>query len=188
MKISPLFRDLYVSYQAEIDDLQQDSSGADVLKQRLQKKQQQIDALLPMISFSTEMVAAAFHGEFTFLKAPIWEKISACDESSLPSWASLVSSVRLAPWTSKVLPKILAYTGGEVFFIKTCVLEFLLSQHARVATPVEAEYDDDTEQIDGEHLSDEYDINEESVDGEDKDLGDAGSDWLEQQGFDTRKG
>ena len=38
MKISPFFHDLRSAYQAEIDDLTQDSEGKDVLRKRLAQK------------------------------------------------------------------------------------------------------------------------------------------------------
>lgn len=64
MTISPFFKHLRTSYQAELDDLTSDSEGKDVLKKRLAEKRKELDFLKQMIELSPEMVAVVFHDAF----------------------------------------------------------------------------------------------------------------------------
>ena len=60
MKKSRYFSDLIKNYIDEIDDLVTDSEGKSVLQKRLNEKRREIDAILPMIEFSPEMVCGRF--------------------------------------------------------------------------------------------------------------------------------
>ena len=57
MNLSPFFRNLRSAYQAELDDLTQDSEGKNVLRKRLADKRKEIGFLAQMIELSPEMVA-----------------------------------------------------------------------------------------------------------------------------------
>jgi len=75
VKKSPYFSELIKNYIDEIDDLVTDSEGKSVLQKRLNEKRREIDAILPMIEFSPEMVAVAFYGAFDFNSAEIMQQV-----------------------------------------------------------------------------------------------------------------
>ena len=60
MRISRYFTDLMATYVADINDLKTDSSGEDVLTDRLKDKRSQIPDLMPMIMTNPEMMAVIF--------------------------------------------------------------------------------------------------------------------------------
>jgi len=78
MKLSSYFQDLQSVYDAEIEDLTNDSEGKDVLRQRLKEKREQVSLLLGMMKSNPEMIAPAFHNAFKFLN-PL--KIELCSET-----------------------------------------------------------------------------------------------------------
>ena len=80
MKISPFFHDLRSAYQAEIDDLTQDSEGKDVLRKRLAQKRSEIGFLVKMMELAPEMVAVVFHQGFRFTRAAPLEQALAVQD------------------------------------------------------------------------------------------------------------
>ena len=75
MKISRYFSDLIKNYIDEVDDLVTDSGGRSVLQKRLDEKRREIDAILPMIEFSPEMVSVVFYGAFGFRSPEIMQQV-----------------------------------------------------------------------------------------------------------------
>ena len=167
MKLSPFFDDLFSSYGYEIEDLTYDSGGDNVLKSRLKVKRDQIDDLLQMTESHPVMVAPAFHGGFRFSKNDMLDQLVACMPDAFPTWESLTVCVELEPWAAALAKRALLSEGGNRFMVITAGLEYLMSRpgvHASSETPpVERDDSDDAE-----------------------DLGDAGEDWLGEQGFDRR--
>ena len=66
MKKSYYFAELSSSYDAEIQDLLNDSEGKSALKARLKEKRQELKSILPMIEFAPEMVVPVFFDAFSF--------------------------------------------------------------------------------------------------------------------------
>lgn len=95
MKISPFFHDLRSAYQAEIDDLTQDSEGKDVLRKRLAQKRSEIGFLVKMMELAPEMVAVVFHQGFRFTRAAPLEQALAVGQDHLPPWESLSTCISL---------------------------------------------------------------------------------------------
>ena len=75
MRKSPYFSELINNYLVEIDDLVTDSEGRSVLQKRLNEKRREIDAILPMIEFSPEMVSVVFYGAFAFKSPEIMQQV-----------------------------------------------------------------------------------------------------------------
>lgn len=170
MKMSRYFAELNENYHAELEDLRHDSEGRDVLQARLKDKRKVFRDLVPMIAFSPEMVAPAFHGAFGFdagSKTALSELLSR-EPGEFLSWAELAACVRLSDWALPLVDLALADEQGEDFLSTVVGLEYLRSVQAQsgAAAPVTHEFadEDDTEQ-DDEAL---------------------GEDFLEQQGFDRR--
>jgi hypothetical protein len=172
MKLSPFFKDLSKNYAYEIEDLTYDSGGANVLKSRLKVKRDQFKDLLPMIEFEPVMVSPAFHGAFKFSDKALLEKLVAGKPGSFPQWKTLAATLKLEPWADKLVQMALKSEGGEQFMLTTAGLEFILSGLGATAAAGEEEK--------AVKESDDDD------DGEDKDLGEDGEDYLNDQGFDRR--
>lgn len=173
MRISRYFSDLGRVYADEIDDLLTDSDGKAVLQKRLDVKRREIDAILPMIEFSPEMVAVAFYDAFTFLSAPKLQATAQAQpgESGFPKWSTLAKDLQVAPWAAPLVAATLKADGGDVFLVATATLEFLRRNgQVGVAALPESESDSDG-------ASDEED--------DAPDLAEAGADWLAEQGFET---
>jgi hypothetical protein len=66
VKKSYYFAELSSSYDAEIQDLLNDSEGKSALKGRLKEKRQELASILPMIEFAPEMVVPVFYDAFSF--------------------------------------------------------------------------------------------------------------------------
>lgn len=173
MKISRYFSDLIKNYIDEVDDLVTDSGGRSVLQKRLDEKRREIDAILPMIEFSPEMVSVAFYGAFGFRSPEIMQQVvlSEPGDATFFAWAELECELTVSDWARPLIESSLKADGGDAFLVATAALEFLRSKDS-VAAPMresEAEKEDDDEG--GEE------------DGSD-DLNEAGADWLAEQGFD----
>lgn len=175
MKKSRYFSDLIKSYLAEIDDLVTDSEGKSVLQKRLNEKRREIDAILPMIEFSPEMVAVMFYGAFGFRSPEIMQRIvlSDPDQPDFLSWTDLESELTVSDWAKPLIHSSLKVQGGDAFLVSTAALEFLRNKDTFSAPPPEPETDDEN---DGENESGD----DEGMD----DLNEAGADWLTEQGFD----
>ena len=170
MKKSRYFSVLIKSYIDEIDDLVTDSAGKSVLQKRLDDKRGAIDSLLPMIEFSTEMVAVVFYDAFDFKSPEIMQRIvqSEPDDADFIAWDELKTELTVSSWAQPLIEASLKVRGGDVFLVTAAALEFMRCKPSSYEQPL-ADADD------------EGDANEDDQD----DLSEAGADWLAEQGFET---
>lgn len=175
MRLSYFFEDLAKAYRAELEDLHSDSEGKNVLAARLKDKRSQFSLLMPMIDTAPEMVAVAFHGGVTFINPQAMVMLSGSEPDDFPSWEDLAHSIHFEPATQKLADIVLQERGGESFLITTVCLEYL---HAKGNGAADNSHDDAHAEF--EHDGDDSDEHEE------KDLEEAGADWLAEQGFDRR--
>lgn len=201
MKLSHYFEDLTKSYHTELEDMQLDSEGKNVLRVRLEQKRAQFKALMPMIEFAPEMVAVAFHGRVKFSNLHAMAQLAACEPDEFPDWSALRDVVSFDPIAATLVKVALAEPGGEQFIIITACLEYLHGKNdgrdanAGVDTSDPDEAGDDTDDLhegtsqagetgkreDGDH-QDERD-EDHLFDG---DLDKSGADWMAEQGFDRK--
>lgn len=177
MKKSRYFSELIKSYIDEVDDLVTDSDGKMVLQKRLNEKRREIDAILPMIEFSPEMVAVIFYGAFGFLAPEAMQRMMQTepDDDDFPSWDEVVTDLTVADWAKPLIESTLKAQGGDLFLVSTAVLEFLRNKDSFVERAPEPDPEDDKEP------------GSEAEDGDETgsdDLNEAGADWLSEQGFD----
>lgn len=170
MKLSRFFDDLSSSYAYEIEDLTYDSGGDDVLKSRLKVKRDQFAGLLPMCESDPVMVAPAFHGGFHFADKEALEGLVAGNPDDFPTWESVAATLEMEPWAAALAQRALQSPGGEQFMLIAAGLEYILSRLGASAAAGGAE-----------PLAEE-----DQDDGDDTDLGEAGEDFLGEQGFDRR--
>lgn len=170
MKKSRYFSELIKSYIDEVDDLVTDSAGKSVLQKRLDDKRGAIDSLLPMIEFSTEMVAVVFYDAFNFKSPEIMQQIvqSEPDDADFVAWDELKTELAIAAWAQPLIASSLKVRGGDSFLVTAAALEFMRCKPSSYEQPM-ADADD------------EGDANEDDQD----DLSEAGADWLAEQGFET---
>jgi hypothetical protein len=191
MKRSHYFHDLCASYSAELDDLRENSEGRDVLQARLRDKRRAFASLVPMMSFSPELVASAFHGAFSFpsnSRAALHELLQREPGDFLP-WGEVSGAVQIADWAQPMISLVLAEAEGEDFLSTVLGLEFALTTERRGAGPrADADGDDDTRDDDADDERDhERDGEDNGSDDESSDETEGmGEDFLEQQGFDRR--
>lgn len=178
MKQSYYFSDLSSSYDAEIQDLLNDSEGKSALKARLAEKRQELKSILPMIECAPEMVVPVFYDAFAFPHPKAMAAAVQCepDDGEFPDWGELSALVKLESWAQPLLDAVLAERGGEAFMVTVACLEFLRKFDTASAAP--AAEDDAAE---GGRQDDE------DGDDDERDLGEAGDDWLADQGFDSAK-
>jgi len=161
------FEELLVRYSDELDDLRWDSAGVDILNKRLKEKRSAFAELAPMMPHAPEMVACTLHGAFRFRDAADLDAASQSEpgEPEFPAWDVVQESLDTAPWAGPLIAICLEQDGGDEFLATTAVLEWLLSRNApvRSAAPQAADSDDDDDA---------------------QDLGEAGEEWLSEQGFD----
>ena len=176
MKQSRYFSSLAKSYFDEVDDLVTDSDGKMVLQKRLNDKRGEMDAILPMIEFSPEMVAVVFYGAFGFLSSDAMQRIvqNEPEDADFPDWNELVTDLTLADWAIPLIEATLKVEGGNRFMVATAALEFLRTKGASLKAMSEPEAEKETDQED--ENGDDY-----GSDGRNE----AGDDWLAEQGFDT---
>lgn len=160
------FEDIFERYASEIDDLRSDSEGKDVLKKRVREKHSEFPFLLSMIDSAPEMVASALHGAFRFTAPKALHATSHTEpgDGSFPSWDELAESLEIAPWAQPLIAESLKQDGGSDFLVTAAVLEWMLGSGAiaRAAAPSASDEDEDSD-----------------------DLGEAGEEWLSEQGFDA---
>jgi len=174
LKKSRYFSELAKSHTAEIDDLITDSEGKSVLQKRLNIKRREIEAILPMIEFSPEMVAVAFYDAFRFESKEVMRQIvlSEPGHPSFIKWIELKDLLKIADWAEPLIKASLKTKGGDAFLVSTAALEFLRSNDTYAAPEPEPEAkrerSDDGDEDDSEEMDD---------------LAEAGSDWLAEQGF-----
>ena len=183
MNLSLYFEDLNKAYRAEIDDLQTDSEGKNVLAARLKEKRTQFKMLMSMIEFAPEMVAPAFHGGISFNNPHAMVLLSFAEPEEFPSWEALQPAVQFEAWAEKLAAIVLLETGGERFLITVICLEFLLAKQGERGTA----HQDDGDAEDNEARAEEDgDGERDHSDDESPDLDEAGADWMSDQGFDRR--
>lgn len=175
MKISRYFSDLNRAYSDELDDLITDSDGKMVLQKRLNIKRKEIDAILPMIDFSPEMVSVVFYGAFGFSSAATMQAIAQSEpgKSGFPGWDALTEHLLISEWAAPLITASLKAGGGDIFLVSTAVLEFMRGQG--VANESSLENDPTVNPSDGDEDDDQ------------QDLAEAGADWLAEQGFETTR-
>ena len=170
MKKSRYFSELIKSYIDEVDDLVTDSAGKSVLQKRLDDKRGAIDSLLPMIEFSTEMVAVVFYDAFGFKSPEIMQQIvqSEPDADDFVAWDELQTELTGAAWAQPLIASSLKVRGGDAFLVTAAALEFMRCKPSSYEQPL-ADVDDEAE----------------AGEGDEEDLSEAGADWLAEQGFET---
>jgi hypothetical protein len=175
VKKSPYFAERIKNYIDEVDDLVTDSEGKSVLQKRLNEKRREIDAILPMIEFSPEMIAVAFYGAFDFNSPEIMQQVvlSEPGDSAFFTWSELESELTVSSWALPLIESSLKVDGGDAFLVTTAALEFLRGKDSAAAPMRESEPEAEEDETDEDH-------DEESSD----DLNEAGADWLTEQGFD----
>jgi len=175
VKKSHYFSELIKNYTEEVDDLVTDSEGKSVLQKRLNEKRREIDAILPMIEFSPEMVAVVFYGAFDFCSSEIMQQVvlSEPGDAAFFAWSELESELTVSAWAKPLIESSLKVQGGDAFLVATAALEFLRNKDTFSALPPDPEAAKE-QGAEGE---------EGDEDGMD-DLNEAGADWLAEQGFD----
>ncbi len=190
MRISHYFEDLNSAYNAELEDLQTDSEGKNVLPARLKEKRSQFAALMSMIDFAPEMVAPAFHGGISFINPHAMTLLSATEPDEFPTWDRLRDAVRFEPWAADLAAIALCEAGGEQFMATVVCLEFLHERDSAKSASKSAEHAASVEH-DGESEKEERDEKERDsdndLDDDERDLDEAGAGWMEEQGFDRRE-
>ncbi len=194
MKLSPFFHDLRSAYQAELDDLAQDSEGKDVLRKRLAQKRGEIAFLAQMIDFSPEMVAVAFHQGFRFHRPAALEPLLARAGADLPEWSALGGAAALESWAQPLADVVLAEPSGARFLTMAALLEYqrLHARHAAAAGDASAadgadadgEADDSADAADDD--SARWSADDASEPRTHSDREEAGADWLADLGFDRK--
>lgn len=176
MKKSPFFEELSSAYFAELDDLTADTEGKSVLAARLKEKREQLDTLIQMIGFSPEMVLPIFYGAFSFTDLRAMGQAIQCepDDDDFPAWADISQSLTLAEWATPLANRVLAASEGEQFMVIAAAAELLRNHDTAAPAPAAVEKNDFDEEGD--------------EDGDAGDLGEAGADWLSEQGFDSQNG
>ena len=176
MNISTFFTDLRSAYEAELDDLSQDSEGKDVLKKRLADKRGEIEFLVKMMELSPEMVAVVFHQAFSFSAPAVMDDLLGFEADELPDWTSLAKDIQIAPWAQDLAEKVLTEPGGEWFLTVAAALEYMAGKPVANVAQNEEKDEDDEEELDGDA--------DERADA--KARKQAGDDWMAEQGFDRK--
>lgn len=178
MRKSYYFSDLSSAYDAELQDLLNDSEGNSVLKARLMAKRKELKSILPMIEFSPEMVLPVFYDGFSFSNAKAMAAAVVCepDDGDFPNWNDLSSFVKVESWASPLIDIVLAESAGEVFMVTAACVEFI--RKFDTAEPVAAADEAESKNEKGD---------DEEGDDEGRDLAEAGDDWMAEQGFDSFK-
>ena len=175
MPISNFFSDLRSAYEAELDDLSQDSEGKDVLKKRLTDKRGEIEFLIKMMELSPEMVAVVFHRAFTFSSPAVMDDLLGYEADELPDWSGLLNDIQIAPWAKVLAEKVLSEPGGEWFLTVAATLEYMAGKPAAHVAQADDEANEE-EEFDGDA--------EERADA--KARKEAGDNWMVEQGFDRK--
>jgi hypothetical protein len=174
MRLSYFFEDMTKAYRTELEDLQSDSEGKNVLAGRLKEKRTHFAALMPMIEVAPEMVAVAFHGAVKFSHPEAMALLSSIEPDEFPSWEEMAHAVQFEPSAQRLADIALKERGGDRFLLTTVCLEYL---HGKSAGSSDATHDD---------VEAGPERGEDEDEDDEQDLDQAGADWLEQQGFDRR--
>ena len=184
MSVSPFFKHLRNSYQAEMDDLTSDSEGKDVLKKRLAEKRKEIGFLTQMIELSPEMVAVIFHSAFKFKLPAVMDDLLTFESDELPDWETLADVVLLADWAHEPAKAILKEPRGEWFMTVAAALEYMYGKKTHRPALHEHDEDDNNEDHDGGADYDSEHDRQEAKEAKARE--DAGQDWMVEQGFDRK--
>lgn len=170
MKKSRYFSDLLKSYLDEIDDLLTDTEGKSVLQRRLRDKRGEMNAILPMIEFSPEMVAVVFYEAFEFQATDVMHKLVQHEPelAGFLKWDELKTWLNVEAWAEPLIAATLAEDGGDAFLVTCAALEFLRERDGYAHSAHDEKRDEDSD-------------DDEDAD----DLAEAGSEWLSEQGFDS---
>jgi hypothetical protein len=195
MSFSPFFHQLSSAYQAEMDDLNSDSEGKNVLLQRLAAKRKELTFLRQMIETSPEMVAVVFNQAFQFKRPSVMDDLVSRESDELPDWDSLADTVVLQPWAQALAQEILKEPMGGWLLTVAAGLEYLYAKPGKHAAPAhDADGDEDRDADDADTDTDDH----RGQDPSDDPFGDAndersahrreeaGQDWMESQGFDRK--
>ena len=197
MSLSPYFQDLNDRYQAELDDLREDTEGRDVLQARLRDKRKPagFKALLQMIGLAPEMVAPVFHRAFTFPAGyqPVLGDLLSAEPDEFPDWLQVAAEVDIAAWALPFIDATLAQEGGAVFLSTVVGLEYLNvypgAQRGTGRRADDSKAREGAGGADGEGAPGEGAARDRGDEDEDPDYdGDLaqGENFLEDQGFDRR--
>ncbi|MES2040783.1 MAG: hypothetical protein V4495_23460 [Pseudomonadota bacterium] len=180
--------------------MKSDSEGKNVLKARLREKAEQLPMLLPMMASNPEMLAVAFHEGFIFMNPLTMESLITKEAGSFPSWKTISAAVKLEPWAEPLSRIVLKDPDGETFLVTAAALEYLnrsnTTRKAGASDAAGADEDEDKEaNEENEELKEHGDLDgrygrhgrDDGDDGDDYDLGEAGADWLAEQGFDRKE-
>lgn len=187
MKLSSYFHSLRSAYQAEIDDLTEDSEGHDVLRKRLAEKRREMDFLVKMIDLAPEMVAVVFHKGFRFAQPAVLQNLLACEPDDLPAWSALAQAVSLEPWAQSLAATVLREPHGGRFMVVAAALEFVLHHGHLAPLAVPAASDDEEAGQDDRDDDDDRLSADDARDPLDADAREEASDhWLAEAGFDRK--
>lgn len=189
MKISPFFRNLHSAYQAELDDLTQDSEGKNVLRRRLADKRKEIDFLVQMMGISPEMVAVVFHQGFRLTASPTLEKLLTLDEAAFPDWEDLAKIAKLEPWAQNLAQVVLRDPLGEWFMAVAVGLEYM-QQHPYLGEALGTQdSEEDGDDADSEFTDNAHPLSaDDATDQQDNQTREeASADWLAGQGFERKQ-
>lgn len=162
------FEDLFERYSSELDDLRTDSEGRDVLTRRLQDRRKEFASLMPLLEDAPELAAAALHGAFRITDRKLLDRAmkSTPGLAGCPGWKQLAATLDIAAWARPLIDRCLQQPEGDDFLVSAAVLDWMVHEDLRRAPTGGLPHDDEDEDEDRE------------------DLGDAGRDWLAEQGFD----
>jgi hypothetical protein len=183
MSISPFFRDLHSSYQAEMDDLTFDSEGRDVLHQRLTQRRGELQFLLQMIELSPEMVAVIFHKGFHFKLPAVMDHLLTHTSDEFPDWNSIAEAFHLPPWSHDLTQIVLKEPRGEWFLTVAAGLEYMYSKPGFAPALKSGDGDQDDGNTDDVNGFNRFE-NSEEMDAIARD--EAAADWMIEQGFDRK--
>jgi len=185
MNISPFFRNLRSTYEAELDDLRFDSDGRDVLRQRLAQRRKELTFLLQMMTLSPEMVAVTLHQGFTFKSPAMMEHLLTLAPQEFPDWDKLADAIELAPWTHDLVQAIRKEPMGNGFLTVAAGVEYM--HHKPATAPARSHDPEDEVEVEVEEDTDAelspLDAEEES---DARAREEAGADWMVEQGFDRK--
>ena len=186
MSVSPFFKHLRTSYQAEMDDLTSDSEGKDVLKKRLAEKRKEIGFLTQMIELSPEMVAVIFHNAFSYKMPAVMDDLLTFESEELPDWETLADIVTLADWAQDAAKAILKEPRGEWFMTVAAALEYMYGK--KTHRPALHDHDEDEDENEDHDGGADYDSEHDKQEAKAAKLREeAGQDWMVEQGFDRKE-
>ena len=109
-------------------------------------------------------------GGFRFSGKAIFDQLVCAQPDDFPAWETVALAVELEPWAGRLAEQALVSPGGDHFMLIAAGLEYILSgpgaETLAAPEPIVSPEDAD--------------------DNGDDDLGEAGEDYLSEQGFDRR--